>query len=76
VLSETLYTVYLQQRKSIMTFKALLYMCYARRGPIGAESIEQRGVMPHWNFLTPSGQFGAPWHLNLIKIFKQNIVKS
>jgi len=28
-----LYTVYLQQHKSLMTFKALLYKCHARKVP-------------------------------------------
>jgi len=37
-LLETLYTICLQQHKSLMTFTALLYKCYARWGPIGAES--------------------------------------
>jgi len=32
-----------------MTFKALLYNCYTRRGPIGTESKEQ-GVVPSGSF--------------------------
>jgi len=50
-----------------MTFKALLYMRYTRRGAIGAKSKEQGGCTP-WNFLAPSEQSGGPWHLDLINI--------
>jgi len=35
-----------QQHKSLMTFKTLLYKCYAQRGPIGAESKRQGARAP------------------------------
>jgi len=57
--------VCLQQHKSNDVYKALLYECYARRGPIGAESKEQGGRAP-LKFLSLSGQSGALWHLDLI----------
>jgi len=40
-----------------MTFKALLYECYARRGLIDVESKEQ-GIVP-LKFFSPSGKSGA-----------------
>jgi len=52
----------LQQQKSLVTFKVLLYKCYARGRPIGAESKEQEYHAP-WHFLAPSGQSGDPWYL-------------
>jgi len=46
-------TVCLQQHKFLMTFKALLYKCYAGRGPIGAESKGHGRGRVLWNFLAP-----------------------
>jgi len=42
-----------------MTFKALLYKCYARRGPKGTESKEQ-GVVPLKLFIPLWTIWGAP----------------
>jgi len=39
-------------------FQQLDVICYARRGPIGAESKEQ-GSGP-WNFLVPLDKLGSP----------------
>jgi len=43
-----------------MTFKALLYQCYVRRGPKSEGSKEQEG-RALMEFLVPSGQSGAHW---------------
>jgi len=52
---EALYTVCLQQHKSLMTFKALLFKCYARRGPIGAQEVRSRRPACPWTICSHSG---------------------
>jgi len=44
------YTRFVCNNISLMTFKVLLYKCYARRGSIGAESIKEQGVLPFLEF--------------------------
>jgi len=51
-----------------MTFKALLYKCYARKGPIGAGSKRHGRHVTIWNFLAY-----FLWHLDELQIIAKII---
>jgi len=48
-----------------MTFKALLYKCYAEGGP-KARKVRGRGLVHSWNFLDPWVIWAPSCHLYLI----------